>query len=200
MGKHQQDLALFALPPHLGQDLEEDEYGSATAEVMCLLCPNCGFECRGSPQQQREVFRLHSRKVHADVAMEIGATTDAQLLERYSSIVPALDGQTFDPRLLPGSLMILIPDHVRTWQELKQWSSNNIDQALEESTKYNILQAAQYRLMLSTQNADETPVDENSPRDTMQSPGEESNNVENLAEVLPHSLISKRGQISKKNP
>ncbi|KAF3041624.1 hypothetical protein E8E11_003388 [Didymella keratinophila] len=65
-----------------------------------------------------------------------------------------MDSQIFDPTLLPASLRTQLPDNVRTWQELKRWSSNDATQALFKHPDYCLLQAAQYRLILSSQDVD----------------------------------------------
>jgi len=137
LGKHQEQVSLFALPSRLLDVDEGDEGDSDSGKKMSpenatihdllpgrhLLCAECGLETAGSTVQQLEVLQQHMVENHAAAGGSESIVNFSGV--RLSEVFPVMgqpEGHESDHMPLPaGRSEIMIPRHLNTWNNLKEY-------------------------------------------------------------------------------
>jgi hypothetical protein len=181
LGKHHEELSLFALPSHMKDDADDDADDSdgdddvrslssvansaLSASSALVVCDECGLEFDGKHNgEKRDALEQHVQTVHQrnfdlepvfdDYDPRISRAKE--LLRLQPTIVEATDDQMFDETLLDHQIRRHLPADIHTWANLKDWATQHTD-LIEPSkaTRFPILQAVQFGAALATQDIDE---------------------------------------------
>jgi hypothetical protein len=170
LGKHHEELSLFALPSHMKEDDNEAEEGhvenGSTSSVAGsddslsserVTCGQCGLRFGDDHENRQAALSLHMETIHVNQRSLISSVegTDPrfiaarELLRQKPSVAQALDQQIFDQTLIHHDLRLQLPDFVNTWLQLKYWVASNISDFEHEQVE--VLQAIQFQTMVATQ-------------------------------------------------
>lgn len=175
MGKHHEELSLFALPSHMKEDdneVDEDDIddgsrssiaGSDRSRSTALIhCEQCGLSFEGATPG--EDLARHQVEIHGISITETPTSANPlfeiakKLLEERPSVVQAMDDHVVDLTLIEPAARAQKPDDVVTWAQYKQWLTGPakpvaplVSQDLEH---VHLLQATMFHTMLVTQETD----------------------------------------------
>jgi hypothetical protein len=141
LGKHHEELSLFALPSHMKED-DDEEVENADVEL------DSASSVAGSDRSLRisSLDKSNPRIVQAK-----------KLLQAKPSVVQAMDSQILDTTLLDTQLRQSMPGDVNTWAELEQWlnTSRRTNIFAADLEHIRVLQAVQFQTIVLTQEIDE---------------------------------------------
>lgn len=141
LGKHHEELSLFALPSYMKDHDDEVADDEAASDNSDSPAAQGVASSVGMSAQQNESDPL------------LVAAKD--LLRLHPASVLAADDMMFDPTLIAPSLRKELPLDVNTWAELKQWAvENERVTSPSEIDRIMLSQALQIQIALTNQEAD----------------------------------------------
>ncbi|KAH8722692.1 hypothetical protein GQ44DRAFT_348647 [Phaeosphaeriaceae sp. PMI808] len=175
LGRHHEELSLFALPSHMEKDGLEDEdainddgsqFSIADSDgsqpQLDISCENCGQALSGKPEERLKALNQHWEAVHGRYQRsdedDPRFVEARELLRAKPFLVQAMDDRMFDPTLLDSNIRLELPVDVNTWAELKHWFHEKLRSNESEKTanleRLYLLQAVQFGTTISTQDID----------------------------------------------
>jgi hypothetical protein len=166
LGKHLEELSLFALPSELRDDDDDDdtiEQSSIAAERSMSLSPVYSeSEASGSGASNDEDAVIHiepdvSAALYDQSHVSKSQIMDAKALLLFKpTVIQTMDMEIFDRNLLNAChdlKSLQLPGTVRTWNQLKQWHAQQPSGVTGTAIQLDILQAIQFNSLLVTQEA-----------------------------------------------
>jgi hypothetical protein len=209
LGKHHEELSLFALPLHMKQDDNDHDEGQVQNDSVSsvagsdgslsadqVVCGLCGLSFGDDRGAERSAFIHHVANCQGDQDIRISSIEETdprfveakELLRKKPSVVQTLNDQIFDETLIHHTLRLALPDNVNTWMQLKDWvGKHTLDLNSDQIT---VLQAIQFRTMVITQEstpADEFQIDHEASSDEVVLATEPSAVFENTVTTLPET-------------
>jgi hypothetical protein len=170
LGKHHEELSLFALPSHMKEDdnehdegqVENDSASSVLGSDGCLsadqvVCGHCGLSFEDDRGDEQSAFIHHAANCQGDQDIRISSIEETdprfveakELLRKEPSVVQTLDDQMFDETLIHHTLRLALPENVNTWVQLKDWVGKHTSDL--NHGQITVLQAIQFRTMIIAQ-------------------------------------------------
>jgi hypothetical protein len=166
LGKHQEELSLFALPSYMKEDDEEVDEDDVEIDSVAsvansegslspaqITCEHCSLSIDDDHDGQ-VALHLHIQNVHGQSKTRVSSIdeTDSrfvkakELLREKPSVVQATDEQIFDETLIHHYLRLYLPEDVNTWKQLKDWAAEYTSDLDQEQIL--VLQAIQFQTMV----------------------------------------------------
>jgi hypothetical protein len=188
VGKHHEELSLFALPSHMNEDDDEHDEGHLENKSVSsvagsdgsspeqVTCDDCGLSFGNDSEDRLAALFSHIANVHGLQNMRISniEETDPRideakdLLRRQPSVEQVMDEQMIDKDLINRYLRRYLPVRVDTWMRFKDWFGEYTSDLDHEQIP--VLQAIQFQTMANTQEfapTNDSPIDdETSTMDT----------------------------------
>jgi hypothetical protein len=141
LGKHHEELSLFALPSHMKEDDEEEEENGDVELGSASSVAGSDRSLKISSLDKSNPRIIQARK----------------LLRAKPAVIQAMDSQILDTTLLDPQLRQSMPGDVNTWAELEQWlnTSRRTNIFAADLEHIRVLQAVQFQTMVLTQEIDE---------------------------------------------
>jgi hypothetical protein len=167
LGKHHEELSLFALPSHMKEDDEEAYDNHAKNDSVSsvagsndspspkqISCEECGLNFDDDHENRQLALDFHMQNVHGYSKTRISSIDETdlrfvkakELLREKPSIVQALDEQMFDETLIHHCVRLYLPEDVNTWKQLKDWVGEHILDLDYEQIP--VLQAIQFQTIV----------------------------------------------------
>jgi hypothetical protein len=169
VGKHHEELSLFALPSHMNEDdeghgedhVESDSVssvaGSDDSSPEQVTCDDCGLSFGDDSEDRLAALFAHIADVHSLQNMRISSIEETDpriveakdLLRRQPSVIQAMDEQMIDKNLINRYLRRYLPVRVDTWMRFKDWFGEYTSDLDHEHIP--VLQAIQFQTMVDPQ-------------------------------------------------
>jgi hypothetical protein len=177
LGKHHEELSLFALPSHVKEDDNEHDDGQVENDSVSsvagsdgslsadqVVCGHCGLSFENDRGDEQSTFIHHVANCQGDQDIRISSIEEIdprfveakELLRKKPSVVQTLDDEIFDETLIHHTLRLALPENVKTWMQLKDWVGKHTSGLNHDQV--TILQAIQIRTMAITKES--APVKE----------------------------------------
>jgi hypothetical protein len=169
VGKHHEELSLFALPSHMNEDDDEHDEGDVENHLVSsaagsegsqsleqVICDQCGLKFEGDRENRQAALSRHMEDIH-DQNARISNMEDTdprfvvakELLRKQPDVVTAMDEQIIDETLLHHFLRLYLPEDINTWMQLKVWVTEHTRGF--DFEQIPVLQAVQFQTMVKMQ-------------------------------------------------